>query len=134
MKKGRKVEVKSQTLKKAFDKKPPKEPTKAALKKAKDAFGFDSDSVKSEESVTVTAASAAAVAPKEEPKESEPLSLADRLKKSNFFLFIRDERDIFTPYPCELKEASLSLKGLECPKLFSWSFVTLYVWPRFAFS
>lgn len=80
MKKGRKVPVKSQPIKKALDKKPPKEPTKAALKKVKDAFGFDSDSVKSEESVTVTAS----VPQKEESKEAEPLSLADRLKKSMY--------------------------------------------------
>lgn len=96
---GRKVEVK-----KTFDKKP-KEPSKAALKKAKDAFGFDTDSVKSEESSTTApaakkkvkvkeeTASASAPAPtsevtdvdaivkEEETESSEPLSLADRLKK-----------------------------------------------------
>ena len=90
-------------MKKTFDKKP-KEPSKAALKKAKDAFGFDTDSVKSEESSTTApaakkkvkneAASTSAAAPisevtdvdtvvkEEEAENSEPLSLADRLKKS----------------------------------------------------
>ena len=98
---GRKVEpVKTQNIKKAFDKKP-KEPSKAALKKVKDAFGFDTDSVKSEESATVakratkrtSASMSASTQVKEEEEEedevavvesSEPLSLADRLKKSKF--------------------------------------------------
>ena len=82
--KGRKVPVKSQDIKSSFEKKT-KEPSKAALKKVKKDFGFDSDSVKSEESRTANIAAATAsdsLETVEVDEVAEPLSLADRLKKS----------------------------------------------------
>lgn len=94
---GRKVEVKKTVIEKK-----PKEPSKAALKKAKDAFGFDTDSVKSEESSTTAAAPAKSKVKEEaassstptidvdaevksETENNEPLSLADRLKRSMYY-------------------------------------------------
>lgn len=81
--KGKKVAVKSKDIKKALEKKP-KEPTKAALKKVKDEFAFETDSVKSGESS------------QSQPIEQvdEPMSLADRLKKSKMFFLAVHSKNV----------------------------------------
>lgn len=76
--KGKKVPAKSKDIKKAFEKKP-KEPSKAALKKVKDEFGFETDSVKNEEGSTAASSPVEVI-------DDEPMSLADRLKKSKFLV------------------------------------------------